>query len=230
MENLEKWGIVNYLVRYRCVKFTEDLYRDPAKLTADQIQEWLSDLRDLDPGVEGPIKSPTQHPDGPPIVAKLFSYGDPDNPLVAWQHFSVAQDDSEHLLTWKPQRVDDHIVWLEEVPPLPIQHLPPQKNIDEGYECHNCRHFSHEQGQEWLNEITHRFDKADDRMWRDVLKMTTSKFDVEIPDSDKNFGACLKNKRLVQADFPGCEHYTPKKQWKQSTQSAQPIEPAQEKA
>ena len=209
---------MDYLVRYRCIKYSAELLKDPKYMTAKQIEEWLESLRNMDMGVSGPVKVPNQHPNGPPIVAERFSYGDPAEPLISWQHYAVDVDDNKHQLSWKPQKVDNCIVWLEEVAPQPKEHHPPQENIDNGYECRNCKYFSLEQGQEWLNTVTHRFDGAQDCMYRDILKMTTRKFDVEVPDNDKVFGACLKRSSLVMIDYPGCDKYSPKKQWKASDQ------------
>lgn len=205
---------MDYQLRYRCIDFSPELLKDPKDLNEEEIQEWLETLREMDPGVVGPLKTPTQHPNGPPIIAERFSYGDPNEPLISWQHFAVSESGTKCLLSWRPQHVDRSLVWLEEVPPEPKEHHPPQENIDKGYECRNCKHFSHEQGQEWLHQVTHRFDGAQDQMYRDVMRLTTDKFDVEIPDHDKDFGRCKQRKSLVMVDYPGCEHYTPKKTWK----------------
>jgi hypothetical protein len=175
--------------------------RDELRKTAQKATGAIHDL----PQVEG----------APRVIEKPWTTTEAGQRYVAWNVFAVANDGTEVALSKRLANIDGGVMWLE---PMKSnqgvrRNTPPQENIDKGYRCDTCRRFSWEQGQTWLNQETHRFEKASSRMWRDVVELVAEKTDVEAPQSLEEFGACLEDEKLVPRDYPGCERYRPRKAW-----------------
>lgn len=183
-------------------------------LDHDALTAWVDAIRASGKPVVGTITVPPQVEGAPEILVEAYAYGVEEKIDIAWLHYAVGSDATEHLLGKAPIVVDGWTLMLDCVPAATQTILPPQKNIDSGYRCDGCKRFSLKQGQDWLNTVTHRFDGgAQEHMWTDTVNMITKLHDVEAPETLKTFGLCLKHQRLVHAYFPGCEDHAGVAPW-----------------
>lgn len=197
----------------------EDLAAMESEVVANE--KLRAELSKLAQTATGAIHDLPQIDGAPQIVERSFASREAGVRYVAWNVYAVSGD-SEILLSTKMQNIGGGVMWLE-----PIRHantdiakvVPPQENIDRGYKCDDCRRFNLKMGQDWLNQETHRFDKASSAMWADVLELLEQGLDVEAPRDNRDFGLCLEDSKLVLRDYPGCSQYKPKTTWGRNGES-----------
>lgn len=177
-----------------------ELFREELRESAQTATGTIHDL----PQVEG----------APRLIEKPWTTTEAGQRYVAWNVFAVDPIDGREVqLSKRLENIGDGVMWLEQIRSEReiTRKAPPQENVDQGFKCEDCRRFSHEQGQAWLNQETHRFDKASSQMWRDVVQLVSENNDVEVPNSLEEFGACLEESKLVPRDYPGCSKYSPRR-------------------
>jgi len=179
------------------------------------IEILQDELRKTAQTATGAIHDLPQVVGAPRIIEKPWTTTEAGQRYVAWNVFAVANDGIEHCLSKRLTNIDGGVLWLEPIKSDSgvTRNPPPQETIDKGYSCGACRRFSVEQGQRWLNQETHRFEKASGQMWRDVVELVAEKHDVEAPQDFSEFGACLEDEKLVPKNYPGCSKYQPRKTW-----------------
>lgn len=153
------------------------------------------------------------HIDGAPhLVERPWTVTEAGQSYTAWNIFAVDQSGQEHFLSKRMQNIDGGVIWAEPVRSdrEVVRNSPPLGNIASGLRCEDCRRFSYEQGQNWLNQVTHVHENGNDRMWRDVVELIAEHQDVEAPNSLDDFGACLEESKLVLRAYPGCTKYSPR--------------------
>jgi hypothetical protein len=171
--------------------------REALRLDAQSATGAIHDL----PQVEG----------APQLIEKPWTSTEADSRYVAWNVFAVDSQGVEHQLSKRLLNIDGGVMWLEPIRAASVARItPPEENIAAGVRCEDCRRFSLQQGQEWLNQTTHRFEGAQSAMWRDVVALVAEHQDVEAPNSLEDFGACLEDSKLVLRDHPGCTKYSPR--------------------
>lgn len=119
-------------------------------------------------------------------------------------------------LTRRPVLVEAGIAWVEPRRQEATKTLhPPAENVVKGWTCEGCKRFSYEDGQRWLNEITHPFagEGQSRQMWRDVISMIGENVDVQLPSNPLEWGACLEHHRLIERTFPGCDKHVARVVW-----------------
>ena len=153
----------------------------------------------------------------PKVIEKPWSTFEAGQRYVAWNLFAIDPISGlEVQLSKRLENIGGGVMWVETPRSSRgvVQNSPPQENIVKGYKCGDCRRFSYEQGQEWLNQETHRFEKASAQMWRDVVGLIAENQDVEAPDSLADFGACLEDSKLVVKNYPGCNKFKSRAAWR----------------
>jgi hypothetical protein len=185
----------------------------------DAVETLREELRKTAQTATGTIHDLPQIDGAPHIIEKPWTTTEAGQRYVAWNVFAVASDGVEHCLSRRLTNIDGGVLWLEPIKSdnSVTRNTPPQENIDKGYSCGTCRRFSSEQGQRWLNQETHKFEKASSHMWLDVVELVAEKNDVEAPQDLSEFGACLEDEKLVPKSYPGCSKYQPRRTWEPKT-------------
>lgn len=192
----------------------DDIFAYQDEVTAlETLREKLYEIAQT---ATGTIHELPQIEGAPKVIEKPWASIEAGQRYVAWNLFAVDPISGlEVQLSKRLENIGGGIMWVEtlrsdrEV----VRNSPPPENIANGYKCEDCRRFSYEQGQEWLNQETHRFEKASAQMWRDVVELIAEKQDVEVPNSLEDFGACLEDSKLVAKFYPGCKKYKKRATW-----------------
>lgn len=177
-----------------------------------ELEVLREQLRETAQTATGAIHDLPQVDGAPRVVERPYSVTEVGQKYTAWNLFAVDSTGQEHQLSMRMLNIDGGVMWLEPIrSEREIRRIvPPPSNIRLGLKCVDCRRFSYEQGQNWLNQVTHKHENGDDRMWRDVVEMVAERLDVEAPNSLTEFGACLEESKLVLKDYPGCAKYSPR--------------------
>ena len=165
----------------------------------------------------GTIHELPQIDGAPKVIEKPWATVEAGQRYVAWNLFAVDPISGHEVqLSKRLENVGGGVMWLESIRSNRgmVQNSPPLENIQKGYRCETCRRFSYEQGQKWLNQETHRFESANAQMWRDVVELTAETYDIEVPNSLSDFGACLEDSKLVAKSYPGCNKYKARIAWR----------------
>ena len=165
----------------------------------------------------GTIHELPQIEGAPKVIERPWPTFEAGQRYVAWNLFAIdPSTDLEVQLSKRLENIGGGVMWLESIRSNRgvVQNSPPQENIAKGYKCQDCRRFSYEQGQEWLNQETHRFEKANAQMWRDVVGLISETQNVEVPNSLEEFGACLEDSKLVTKLYPGCNKFKSRVVWR----------------
>lgn len=177
-----------------------------------QLEALREELREGAQKATGAVHELPQVEGAPQVIERPYTVTEAGQKYTAWNLFAMGKAGDEIQLSLRMQNIDDGVMWLE---PIRSEReikrvLPPESNIRLGVKCVDCRRFSYEQGQTWLNQVTHKHVNGSDRMWRDVVENLTQRLDVEVPNSLDEFGACLEDAKLVLKTYPGCSKYAPR--------------------
>lgn len=195
----------------------EDVYAYQTEV--DALEAFREQLRGVAQKATGAIHDLPHIEMAPQVIERPWTVTEAGSRYVAWNVFAADSQGEEHFLSRKLLNIDGGVMWLEPIrSERAIKRVtPPQANIEAGVRCEDCRRFSHEQGQEWLNQVTHKHENGDDRMWRDVVQLIAEHQNVEAPNNLADFGACLEDQKLVLRDYPGCAKYS-KRAFKRGTE------------
>lgn len=123
----------------------------------------------------------------------------------------------DQVLTRRPVLTEAGIVWVTPRRQEPTAQLvPPVENIKQDYACEQCKRFSQDSGQRWLNEVTHAFsgEGQSKQAHHDMIDLIGRTTDVQLPNDPYEWGACLEHDRLVERTFPGCDKFAKRVMWK----------------
>jgi hypothetical protein len=163
----------------------------------------------------GGIHALPQIEGAPRIIERPYTVDEAGQPYTAWNIFAVDAAGNELVLNSRLTNFAGGVIWLEQLK---------QTDIDRGLQCEQCRRYSHEQGQAWLNQQTHQHSRGHDTMWRDVAQLIIERRDVEAPTSLEDFGACLEDEKLVLRSYPGCLKFSARTVWKSDRDACQKFE------
>ena len=193
----------------------EDIFAYQDEVTA--LETLREKLREVAQTATGTIHELPQIDGAPKVIEKPWPTVEAGQRYVAWNLFAIDPISGHEVqLSKRLENIGNGVMWLESIRSnrAVTQVVPPQENIAKGYKCEDCRRFSYEQGQEWLNQETHRFEKANAQMWRDVVGLISETQNVEVPNSLEEFGACLEDSKLVTKLYPGCNKFKARTLWR----------------